>query len=250
MTKSKPAVALRDSIIEPWTVEKTLEINPRARLLKADHPEAVLLAFIADKIHVERECLATWYKLPVNQRGRSHPLHHDLESFFANSIDGLIDANVAGLSHRFNEFAQGVHDSQIRARDNPDAPAIPEYRTDNPTALHEYTSRLAELYAWCCERFDAIYRAHNDAMRSDADAIPATPPSTNSLEPLTPTEQAVFDLIPESPEAIQGPQIISTLRKRSVPLNQSTLTKHIIPNLKSKRGIRNRQGAGYYRPTE
>jgi hypothetical protein len=68
----------------------------------------------------------------------------------------------------------------------------------------------------------------------------------NDIEPLTPTQQAVYDLIPVAPDAITGKQISSQC---SLQVDPGTLTTHIIPALRERRGIQNRRGAGYYRPS-
>ncbi len=67
------------------------------------------------------------------------------------------------------------------------------------------------------------------------------------LPPLSKKEKAVFDLIKHQPEgsALKGGEIISKLDQQGIFLEQSTLTRHIIPKLR-ERGITNRHGVGYY----
>lgn len=71
------------------------------------------------------------------------------------------------------------------------------------------------------------------------------------LKPLTPKQTAVLKLIQNVPldGAIKGPQIIKALGKLTpaIDMDQSTLTKHIIPALKS-RGVKNVRGLGYHIP--
>jgi hypothetical protein len=67
----------------------------------------------------------------------------------------------------------------------------------------------------------------------------------NSPPPLTEPEQEVLDLIAAQPadRGITGKQI-----SNRTGIGQSTLTSHVIPKLKRWYGIKNRRGAGYYRP--
>lgn len=81
-----------------------------------------------------------------------------------------------------------------------------------------------------------------DVCRTLADKITG-PGGTVADEPLTDTEQRVFDAI----IAADGP-IMGTAICQKTGIEQSTLTGHIIPVLKAKRGVRNRRGAGYYLP--
>jgi hypothetical protein len=64
--------------------------------------------------------------------------------------------------------------------------------------------------------------------------------------PPTPLQRQVLEIIKNHPNGIKGPQIISALAKEGDNLDQSTLTRHIIPELKEKHHVRNRRGAGYY----
>jgi hypothetical protein len=68
--------------------------------------------------------------------------------------------------------------------------------------------------------------------------------------PLTDHEQAVLKVIKDHPGGIQGSKILSILAKRRRVLDQSTLTRHIIPKLKDWCRVRNRRGVGYYIPPE
>lgn len=64
------------------------------------------------------------------------------------------------------------------------------------------------------------------------------------LPPLTDTERAVLEIIKKqySGEGIQGKDIVKQMRGL---IEVSTLTRHIIPKLKTH-GVKNRRGAGYY----
>jgi hypothetical protein len=68
--------------------------------------------------------------------------------------------------------------------------------------------------------------------------------------PLTAHEKAVLKVIKDHPDGIQGSEILSILARRGRVLDQSTLTRYIIPNLKGWCRVRNRHGVGYYIPSE
>ena len=72
-----------------------------------------------------------------------------------------------------------------------------------------------------------------------------------SAEPLTRRAQAVFSII-QSNRPLTGKAIIGHLDKQASDdissLDQATLTKEVIPELKVLRGIKNKSGAGYYDP--
>lgn len=57
---------------------------------------------------------------------------------------------------------------------------------------------------------------------------------------LTETEQNVYEVIHQR-GPVQGPEIV-----RIVGIEQSTLTRHIIPALKRKRGVKSKRSRGYY----
>jgi hypothetical protein len=69
-----------------------------------------------------------------------------------------------------------------------------------------------------------------------------------SSPPLTDTEKRVLDLIKSQPQGtgVTGSQIVTTLSNQNYPIEQSTLTRHIIPKLKQWYGVKNRPGVGYY----
>ena len=68
--------------------------------------------------------------------------------------------------------------------------------------------------------------------------------------PLTDNERAVYKLIDGQPpgEGIIGKQIVAKLEHLQPPIfiEQSTLTRHIIPSLRKHHDIPNRRGVGYY----
>lgn len=73
------------------------------------------------------------------------------------------------------------------------------------------------------------------------------PAPTNAAEvdePLTDTEREVRDIILKHPHGIDGQEICGA----HGAIELSTLTRHIIPKLKEKCGVKNRRGAGYYIP--
>lgn len=66
------------------------------------------------------------------------------------------------------------------------------------------------------------------------------------VPPLTDTQTKVLKIIKSSRKPIRGKTIIIRLREQyGLTLEQSTLTRHIIPALK-KHGVKNKPGAGYY----
>jgi hypothetical protein len=73
-------------------------------------------------------------------------------------------------------------------------------------------------------------------------------PAASTGPPLTATEQRVLALIQAVPQGqgITGRQIIKKLDKEGFPLDQGTLTRHVVPSLKRYHGVKNRSGVGYY----
>lgn len=74
-----------------------------------------------------------------------------------------------------------------------------------------------------------------------ADAIGTRRPA-KAREPLTEAQERVFQVI-----VAEGPIQGSDICQRTGD-EQSTLTSHIIPALKKRRGVKNKRGAGYYAP--
>ncbi|MBM4296843.1 MAG: hypothetical protein FJ143_03795 [Deltaproteobacteria bacterium] len=66
--------------------------------------------------------------------------------------------------------------------------------------------------------------------------------------PMTETEHAVYCLLGTlAPgKGLTGKEIIQALGKKNICLEQSTLTRHIIPPLKKHRNVKNRKSVGYY----
>jgi hypothetical protein len=65
--------------------------------------------------------------------------------------------------------------------------------------------------------------------------------------PLTPRALAVLELLEALPprQGMNGPQILEALEKKRIFVDQSTLTKNIIPALKPY-GVENKRGVGYF----
>jgi hypothetical protein len=72
--------------------------------------------------------------------------------------------------------------------------------------------------------------------------------AASSVPPLTETGAAVLALIKAQPtgSGITGREIVKVLSERGFPIQQSTLTKHVMPELKKWHGVKNRLGVGYY----
>jgi hypothetical protein len=66
--------------------------------------------------------------------------------------------------------------------------------------------------------------------------------------PLSQKTLAVLKLLKTIPEgeAMTGPKILETLDKKNIYIDQSTLTKIIIPELRLYYGVKNRRRIGYY----
>jgi hypothetical protein len=71
--------------------------------------------------------------------------------------------------------------------------------------------------------------------------------TATTLPPLSENERRVFDLLSglDDGEALTGAQIIDRLANDGWPVEQSTLTRHIIPTLK-RWGVQNRSRVGYF----
>lgn len=68
-----------------------------------------------------------------------------------------------------------------------------------------------------------------------------------SKEPLSENQAAVYELLKELPKhkAMIGKEILKKLEDKIIIIDQSTLTKNIIPALRPY-GIKNKRGVGYY----
>jgi len=66
-------------------------------------------------------------------------------------------------------------------------------------------------------------------------------------EPLSDNQAAIYELLKELPEhkAMTGKEILKKLEGKGIIIDQSTLTKNIIPALRPY-GVKNKRGAGYY----
>lgn len=152
----------------------------------------------------------------------------------------------------------------------------------DPLSLEAHTilELISHLYAETIERFDCFarfpeYDASDEEfsyayaeLRSDlswvenyrerleltaARLVTAEEMSTDSRydEPLTKRAEAVFQIILQFGPII-GREIIEKLdeccHEDIGSIDQSTLTKDIVPELKRFRGVRNRPGVGYYDP--
>ena len=71
--------------------------------------------------------------------------------------------------------------------------------------------------------------------------------SKKKLKPLSEKAVAVLELLKTLPEhrGMTGPKILETLDAKSIYIDQSTLTKNIIPELRHY-GVKNKPRIGYY----
>jgi hypothetical protein len=120
---------------------------------------------------------------------------------------------------------------------------------DAATALRRPVRiQLRKLAAFCRQLVEEAW--HSDAVHAPDESMALLDEVTAVLSgpPLTDTERAVLALIPRSPRARTGKELIAALAARGTDLQQSTLTRHIIPRLKKWHEVTNRSGAGYSRP--
>jgi hypothetical protein len=109
--------------------------------------------------------------------------------------------------------------------------------------------RIAELDhpRFVNEILQAIWKKCPLAAKRDRLPKSATHPVS---VPLSDTEQKVLDEIKSQVPGtgITGAKICRHLADKGFPIDQSTLTRHIIPKLKASHGVENRPGVGYYIP--
>jgi len=89
----------------------------------------------------------------------------------------------------------------------------------------------------------------NKATKDSGGKVGATKKSKKKLKPLSKTAAAVYELLKDLPEhrGLKGREILEELERRDKPIfiDQSTLTKNIIPALRPY-GVKNKRGAGYF----
>jgi hypothetical protein len=109
---------------------------------------------------------------------------------------------------------------------------------------------LRKLAAFCRRLVEDA--SHSDAVHAPDESLALLDEVAAALSgpPLTDTERAVLAVIPRSPRGCTGKEIIAALAAAAdgTELQQSTLTRHIIPRLKKWHGVTNRPHAGYCRP--
>jgi hypothetical protein len=112
---------------------------------------------------------------------------------------------------------------------------------DSPVAVH------VDADFWQREIVDPMKR-HAGEMRAWVKKLKksAGRGQATVAPPLTAHERAVLEVIKDHPHGIQGDNILTILARRGRVLDQSTLTRHIIPKLKDWHRVRNRPGVGYY----
>jgi len=105
----------------------------------------------------------------------------------------------------------------------------------------------------CIESFAKDCQLVADELDKEAQALASKQPTEASgkaetkQEPLSDNQASVYDLLKTLPEhkALTGKEILHQLEDKGIIIDQSTLTKNIIPALRPY-GVKNKRGAGYY----
>lgn len=174
----------------------------------------------------------------------------------ARTLRAACPGDVANL-RKAGESLQWCRDYPENTTDRLTADALHAYNAYR-ALVDEYAGHLRELLKLVYQHLPAEGRNLRELPRVDAplDAwdwdlaagelhhieVAALTAATPTGEPLTDTEQAVFDVI-RSKGPITGKKICNT-----VGTDQGTLTSRIIPVLKKRYGVKNKRGAGYYVP--
>lgn len=182
-----------------------------------------------------RRCICFWRLYPRLRNGR-YPNDDALVRLFAFhlNVEFLILAAAEGRGLDSSCIAESGRLCREILETYPDlAEESPEWPIrgllQNPT-LSEQNKRSISQADMALSRLHSMLLAESMA-------------KSKSQGPLTETQENVFRIIrDEGP--IQGAKICSR-----TGIEQSTLTKHIIPVLKDQRGVRNKPGAGYYLPS-
>lgn len=116
-------------------------------------------------------------------------------------------------------------------------------RVNDPGYLHHQLASIDARGLWPTVRGEFV-KFSKRVFQELKDRTPETP----SPVPLTELEALVLEVIREQPpgQAITGKAIVAALAKRGVLIEQSTLTRHLLPKLKQDHGVRNRRGVGYF----
>lgn len=111
----------------------------------------------------------------------------------------------------------------------------------NPDEL-DWDDILTHIEVFLCKTEQKTKLGEGGKMGDAEDAI-----ITANNEPLSDKARAVLNLLQELPpnQALTGPQILKELDDKNIMIDQSTLTKSIIPALKPH-GIKNKPRVGYY----
>lgn len=129
-------------------------------------------------------------------------------------------------------------------------------RFDCFAGFPEYDASEADFkYAYATLRSDLSwvenYRERLELIAARLATGEAVSTGSRYDDPLTKRAEAVYNIILESGKII-GREIIKKLDERCHEdigsIDQSTLTKDIVPELKRLRGVKNRPGVGYYDP--
>ena len=178
---------------------------------------------------------------------RRYPVAFLGKKALAEKLAGALQLRVAELAEAAYLKNQWDDETSWLAQANPHFTVVPE-ETLSGSEVVVAKERIQRIYDPAGAHLsvdEAILRSYLTKIRPILDQFSAP---ADSPPPLTEAEGKVLELIKKQPkgQAITGSEIISRLNQQSFPMEQSTLTRHIIPNLKEFYGVKNRRGVGYY----
>jgi len=110
-------------------------------------------------------------------------------------------------------------------------------------AAQAASAAVARLHQWAGQPSGA-FLVWSAETTNEASAVKPTP----AIVPLSENEQAVLNEIPNGKEGAKtGKEILRSLEEKNIRIDQSVLTKRIIPVLKKNHRVKNRRNVGYYR---
>jgi hypothetical protein len=195
----------------------------------------------------EAEWKTTSFQAGCSGISRRYPVAFLGKKALADNLAGALQLRVAELADAAYLKNHWDDETSWLAQANPRFSVVPEEKLSGSevTATKERIQRINDPAGTHLSLDEAILRFYLIKIRPILDQFNAP---ADSAPPLTEAEGKVLELIKQQPkgQAITGPEIISSLNKQGFPMEQSTLTRHIIPKLKKGYGVKNRRGVGYY----